>query len=235
MAQAIVVANRSLLRASEADCRFAIVRPAPIRPRRFPGRTDLSDPYPTFLHASAWKDLDGEIPVLQHFLRYRCRDDFEADDVIQETLMRAARFRQHLHDKAKLRSWILRISLNVLSDRIRREARLGRRTSNDDEAVFDVPCPDSMKEKPTIEVDGFSSPAEDVMGMIDDALLKLRNKDRDMVSDYYGGAMSCRETASRCELPVDLVKVRLFRVRRRLKKMVKLELAQLRSSDSSGG
>ncbi|MDE0895135.1 MAG: RNA polymerase sigma factor [Planctomycetota bacterium] len=194
----------------------------------------MSENYPTLIHNSAWNDLDGEIPVLRRFLQSRCRDDFEADDVIQETLMRAARYRRHLHCKTKLRSWILRISLNVLSDRIRCETRLGRRLANDESTMFDVPCPDLVPLDPTIEVDGHASPTENVMGLIDDALSRLRNRDRALISDYYGGAMSCRETAEHCEVPVDLVKVRLFRARKRLREIVRGELAQQRRTKEIG-
>ena len=185
----------------------------------------MSKTYPHVLHSSSWKDLDGEIPVLRRFLSSRCRDDFESDDVIQETLLRAARYRRHLHNPEKMRAWILSIARNVLSDRFRRERRLGRPIVGDDTLAAEVPCPSSLPNVQTITVDGVSSPTDEVLGLLDVALEKLKRRDRDVVSNYYGGAMSCRETAESCDLPVELVKVRLFRARNRLRKYVQTGLS----------
>ena len=140
--------------------------------------------------------------------------------MIQETLLRAARFRRHLHNPEKMRAWILSIARNVLSDRFRRERRLGRSIVGDDSLASGVACPSSMPEVQTITVDGVSSPTDEVLCLLDVALEKLKRRDRDMLNTYYGGAMSCRETAETCDLPVDLVKVRLFRARNRLRKYV---------------
>jgi RNA polymerase sigma-70 factor (ECF subfamily) len=194
----------------------------------------LSKNYPHVLHSSSWKDLDGEIPVLRRFLSTRCRDDFESDDVIQETLLRAARYRRHLHNPEKMRAWILSIARNVLSDRYRRERRLGRSLVTDDALADEVACPSSVPEVQTITVDGVSSTTEEVLSLLDGALEKLKRRDRDVVSNYYGGAMSCRETAESCDLPIDLVKVRLFRARNRLRKYVQTGLS-LRSPEERAG
>ena len=201
------------------------VRPRPNPANAVPGRSDLSKNYPHVLHSSSWKGLDGEIPVLRRFLSTRCRDDFESDDVIQETLLRAARFRRHLHNREKMRAWILSIARNVLSDRFRRERRLGRAIAGDDSLAVEVACPSSVPEVQTIIVDGVSSPTDEVLCLLDVALEKLKQRDRDVLSTYYGGAMSCRETAKTCDLPVDLVKVRLFRARNRLRKYVEMGLS----------
>lgn len=192
----------------------------------------MSQPYPTRVHTPSWKDLEAEIPVLRGFLRFRCRDAFEIDDIVQETLLRSARYRRHLHDPSKLRSWVLRIALNVLSDRIRRETRLGTRHTGDDDLIS-MACPDSVPEVRTVEVDGVISPVDEVMELIDGALGKLRDRDRNLVSSYYGGAMSCAETAACCEVPLDLVKVRLFRARKKLRSLVKGELVNQRNQETA--
>jgi RNA polymerase sigma-70 factor (ECF subfamily) len=49
-----------------------------------------------------------------------------AEDLLQETLLRAFHALGQLHDPATLRSWLLRIAQNVLTDSVRRDARRKR-------------------------------------------------------------------------------------------------------------
>ena len=71
-----------------------------------------------------WGELEDLRPALRSFLARRCRDESELDDVVQETLLRAARYRGSLTRSGSLRPWALRIAANVLCDRVRVERRL---------------------------------------------------------------------------------------------------------------
>jgi RNA polymerase sigma-70 factor (ECF subfamily) len=53
-------------------------------------------------------------------------DAHRADDLLQETLLRAYHSIGQLQDARTLRSWLLTIAQNVLTDAIRRDARLKR-------------------------------------------------------------------------------------------------------------
>ena len=59
---------------------------------------------------------------------------------------------------------------------------------------------------------------------------ELRADDRAVLSSYYGGAQSCAETACECGIPSPLVKVRLFRARRRLMRALRRRLLGLPES-----
>ena len=74
-----------------------------------------------------WRGLERLEDDLRAYLCRRCRDQSEMDDVVQETLLRAARYRRSLCDPAKLRGWAMRIAANVLRDHVRRECRMQRR------------------------------------------------------------------------------------------------------------
>jgi DNA-directed RNA polymerase specialized sigma24 family protein len=70
-----------------------------------------------------WSGLEELRPSLQRLLARRCRDAAELDDVVQETLLRAARYRAKLSERERLRGWAMRIAINVLRDRVRRRER----------------------------------------------------------------------------------------------------------------
>jgi RNA polymerase sigma-70 factor (ECF subfamily) len=176
----------------------------------------------------SWTALDDVLPALRRFLADRCRDDAELDDVVQETLVRAARYRATLSDPAKLRSWSFRIAVNVLTDRVRRETRQ-RLVASGSELLPDLTCPDSEEDLQEIEVDGQAELREEVLAVLTEAVADLRERDRRLLDSYYGGSGSCRETAEDCGLPQELVKVHLFRARRRLQGLVTRRLGHRRS------
>ena len=168
---------------------------------------------------SSWSALDAIVPSLRRFLGERCRDANELDDVVQETLLRAARHRATLSDPHKLRSWTFRIAINVLTDRVRSERRQ-RMADRQEDVLPELPCPKTEEEYVEVRVGDRSELREEVLTVLTDALDDLRDCDRRLLDSYYGGAGSCRETAADCGLPQELVKVHLFRARQRLRSMV---------------
>ena len=56
-------------------------------------------------------------------------------------------------------------------------------------------------------------------------IVALRPDDRRVLGSFYGGAGSCRETARECAIPVHLVKVRLYRARKRLTRALRRGLS----------
>ena len=72
-----------------------------------------------------------------------------AEDLLQETLLRAFHGLGQLQQPATLRAWLLRIAQNVLTDSARREARHKRSAPPRSriEALATVPCRDSSPEE----------------------------------------------------------------------------------------
>jgi RNA polymerase sigma-70 factor (ECF subfamily) len=171
---------------------------------------------------------------LRRFLSTRSRDEAEIDDVLQETFLRAARYRQTLKDPKRLRSWAFRIAANVLADRIRREARYSRATDGEP-LLAELATEESEAPEPSILIDGESEPRDDVLNVLVEALDKLRSRDRSLIEAFYGGAGSCRETAEFCSVPEDVVKVRLYRARTQLRDYVTQEVDRKRRKRARTG
>ena len=177
----------------------------------------------------SWAGLEDLRPVLHLYLARRCRDDSEVDDIVQETLLRAARYRGSLSQPARLRAWVLRIAANCLRDHLRREGRLPRGDSGDDvfdriEGREDVPgeTPDDRQ----LLLEGEVVEKELALRQVLRAMRRMREDDQLVLDSYYVGERTCSETAEVCELEPDLVKCRLFRARKRLRRTLRRRIGR---------
>lgn len=176
-----------------------------------------------------WIELEQLRPALRAWVGRRCRDENDVEDVVQETFLRAARYRASLTDPANLRAWALRIAANVLADCIRKDWRL-KRAAGDPEFldVVDAGAGEGgAGEEPFVRVGGWSVDRDVALGQLAVVLGELKEDDRAVLSSYYDGAQSCRETAEECGIPPNLVKVRLFRARERVRRALRRRLALL--------
>lgn len=175
-----------------------------------------------------WRGLEELRPALRTYLKRRCRDPFELEDVVQETLLRAARYRTSLEDSRRLRGWTLRIAINVLRDRLRREARRSR-LEQGDERLAQIesrePIPGEEAEDARILLGAHSIGRREALMHLCQAVEELRPVDRAVLRSYYAGSQCCQVTAHECGIPTDLVKLRLFRARRRLVRAMKRRAA----------
>ncbi len=178
-----------------------------------------------------WLGLEDLRPTLRRFLILRCPDENEIEDVIQETLLRAARYRRGLTRPERLRSWVMRIAANVFHDRRREATRMGS-LELDEESEEAPPSrepePGGNEREMWLEIEGESIEREQALHLLADAFRFLRLADRSVLSSYYGGEESCASTAIDCGLSPALVKVRLFRARRRLERRVRQSVLSLK-------
>lgn len=162
--------------------------------------------------AGVWEGLEDMRGALRAFLVRHCPDENDVEDVIQETFLRAARYRR-AHRVQSLRPWAMRIALNVLADARRRGLRSEAQEEN--EEPFDPPAspepPSSAFRVGSLWLDGDC--ARDLLLR---ALGELREKDRGLLDSYYGGELKTSVSARDCGIPRALVKVRLYRARQRL-------------------
>jgi RNA polymerase sigma-70 factor (ECF subfamily) len=175
-----------------------------------------------------WHGLDELGPAIRASLARRVPHEAEIDDIVQETLLRAARYRDGLDDPARLRPWVIRIAMNVMRDRVRRESRLPR--VDDAEDVLDLlagreEIPGDVPETVRVRLDGVSVEKDIVLHHIASAVAKMRGDDREVLSAYYVESRGVLLAARVCEVPLDLVKVRLYRARGRLTRMVRKRMA----------
>ena len=169
-----------------------------------------------------WHGLEPLRDPLRKFLAQRCRDESEADDIIQETFLRAARYRGGLAHPGRLRSWVMRIASNVFRDTAARSCR--GPLVVDDEALERVEgrevAPGEDPREEWLEVAGEWMDRDVLVRLLRTVMATLKADDRDVLSEYYRGGESCATTAAVCGIPRGLVKVRLFRARRRLEQLL---------------
>jgi RNA polymerase sigma-70 factor (ECF subfamily) len=175
----------------------------------------------------SWAGLEELRPVLKTYLARRCRDESEIDDITQEALLRAARYRGSLYDPARLRAWVIRIAANCLSDHLRREGRLPRGEGSED--VFDriegrEYAPGETPEELHLCFNGEVMEMELALRHVRGAVRRLRDEDQLVLDAYYTGQQSCAAAAQVCAVTRDLVKCRLYRARRRLRRTLRVRL-----------
>ncbi len=190
-----------------------------------------------------WEGLEDLRPVLRCFLARLCADENEVDDVIQETYVRAARYRAGLVEPKRLKAWTLRIASNVLTDRRQRASRYvgpvggagaleehGRPSGGAPEPAAAEGEPD-----PPMQIGRFHVERSDAVGLLRRVMCGMRADDRRVLDSYYGGTQSCRRTGDECGIPPHLVKVRLFRARQRLCRAMRHRLALEHARPEPGG
>ena len=134
-----------------------------------------------------------------------CHDQHMADDLVQETCMRAMERLPQLKDGNKARSWVVKIMVNLHRDRIRAQ-------------------------KETIDVDllALTSPhsveklvhREDNITQIRDAVASLERDQRLVVTLVDLMEFSYVEVAETLDIPIGTVMSRLSRARKKLREIL---------------
>src|ERR1700726_3992741 len=88
------------------------------------------------------KDLEAAIPALRRYARALTRDGETADDLVQDTLVRALRS-EHLFHGGDVRSWLYTILTNLNRNRLRSLARRPVMTPIDDGDAADMAGPEA--------------------------------------------------------------------------------------------
>jgi len=168
-----------------------------------------------------WSGLSELREDVERALARSCRDRNELDDMVQETLLRAATFRRSLQDHARLRPWVLRIARNVMRDHIRRERRL-RRAEIGEALLTEIAgrelAPSLAKVSEPVAIGARTYDGEDVLDILRGILAGLAGDDRKLFEAYYGEGLGCRCAAGRLQVSTQTVKMRLFRLRRKLRR-----------------
>lgn len=177
--------------------------------------------------APVWNGLEDLRPVLALRLRARCRDENELDDLIQETFLRAARYRRSLGDSNKLAGWLVRIARNVQHDAHGRNLRLAHGDVVD-ELLDQVPgregapgeCPDECY----VRVGSQLVERARLLRHLSAALDELAPDDLLVLERHYRDRQGTTELAARLGVTTEMVKVRLYRARQRLRRRVRATL-----------
>lgn len=173
-----------------------------------------------------WGGLREVEAVVRGWLWRRCRHDSDVDDVVQDTLLRAARYRGRLEHSERLAGWALSIAANTLRDRKRRERRCasadGGELDLDQLAGAGRAC-ESPAGSSALRIGGVWVTTEEALEELREALCGLRPSDRELLLEFYGGA-SMRELAGRLGVGTTAIKCRLYRARRGLTRVLEQRL-----------
>ena len=88
------------------------------------------------------QDVEATIPALRRYARALTRDADLADDLVQDTLVRALRS-EHLFHGGELRSWLYTILTNLNRNRLRSLARRPMHASLEDNDAPDMAGPEA--------------------------------------------------------------------------------------------
>ena len=145
----------------------------------------------------------AQVPALYRYAWWLCRDRALADDLVQETLLRAWRSLDSLREESAVRQWLITI--------LRREfaRELSRRKNTLD--IHDLPLPD-----PAARVGGGDTDGEDVRR----AMHKLDAEYREPLVLQVLMGCSTQEIAETLQLTQAAVLTRLFRARNQLRELL---------------
>ena len=143
------------------------------------------------------------------YIRYLVHDASEAEDLTQETFIRAYRQQGTLRDPTALENWLYRIATHICIDRLRQRARTTARQA--DSPVEDLPIVDHDQPSPFVIV----QQAE--MGeCVDQYVATLSDQQKAVLLLHDADGMTDNEIADLLALPLTTVKMRLHRARQKL-------------------
>jgi RNA polymerase sigma-70 factor (ECF subfamily) len=148
----------------------------------------------------------------QRIFRYimsMVRDTAEAEDLTQETFLRAHQRRDSLRDEGSQTAWLYRIATHVCLDRLRQYARRSPKESEADLNEIDVAEPDTPSLQQTLERDEMS-------GCVQGYLNRLSDSYRTVILLHDMHELTAAEISQLLGESLATIKIRLHRARRKL-------------------
>jgi RNA polymerase sigma-70 factor (ECF subfamily) len=152
--------------------------------------------------AIRWReDLLALAPAMRAFAWSLSHDAAEADDLVQETLLKAWRARDRFQDGTNLRAWLFTILRNTYYTSLIRR----RREVPDEEGQWAATLVSPANQDWTVSVEELRQ-----------ALLRLPPTYREALVLVGGAGMTYQEAAEICDCAVGTIKSRVNRARARL-------------------
>jgi RNA polymerase sigma-70 factor (ECF subfamily) len=153
--------------------------------------------------------LEAQLPRLRRYARALTRDPSRADDLIQDTLVRALA-KQHLYqDNTNLRAWLFTLMHNQHVNNARRNVREDNSLDVDTVTAHLVAITDPTASRQLRE--------------LDEAIGKLAMEQRQVILLIGLEGMSYEETAAILDVPIGTVRSRLSRGREALRRLMGME------------
>ncbi len=152
----------------------------------------------------------GDYQRIFRYILSMVRDTAEAEDLTQETFLRAYRRRDSLRDEGAQTAWLYRIATHVCLDRLRQYARRAPMESETDLDQVDVPEPDTPSLQKTIERDEMSECVQSYLNRLPDSYRAVI-----LLHDMH--ELTSPEIAQLLGESLATVKIRLHRARNKLR------------------
>jgi RNA polymerase sigma-70 factor (ECF subfamily) len=168
-----------------------------------------------------WEIYDQYYSRVRKFILALVKDEWVADDLIQETFLKIEKNLGSLKDPSKLSSWIFRIAYNLCQDHFRQLKRSRKEESIDQEEMGDFKetliqkGPDIQKE---LEQRQMGECVQNQINLLPESL-------RTVLVLFDIMEFSHQESADILGITVKNVKVRLHRARKRLKTILEEKCA----------
>lgn len=159
-------------------------------------------------------DMERFRPRVVRYIRYLVHDANDADDLAQETFIRAYRQQSSLRDPVALQSWLYRIATHVCIDRLRQRARTTVRQAAS--PVEDLPIVDRVHPSPFVIVQ-----QAEMDECVDRFVATLSDPQKAVLLLHDADGRTDQEIAELLALPLTTVKMRLHRARQKLGKALK--------------
>ena len=158
----------------------------------------------------ALDEMEQYRPAVTRYIRHLVRDAAEAEDLAQETFLRAHRQISTLRDPAALAGWLYQIASHASIDRLRQKAQAIQRQIG--APVEDIPIADRDRPSPltVIQQNEMSDCVQRYVADLSDpykAVLLFHDVD----------GLTANEIAHLLQLPLTTVKMRLHRARQQLR------------------
>ena len=149
--------------------------------------------------------LEAQIPPLRRYARALLRDASRADDLIQDTLVRALA-KQHLwQDGTNLRAWLFTLMHNLHVNVVRQSVREGTMLDVDDVSATLIATSDPTAARQLSE--------------LEDAIARLPIEQREVVLLIGLEGIRYDEAAEILHVPIGTVRSRLSRARETLRRL----------------
>lgn len=151
----------------------------------------------------------GDYPRIFRYIMSMVRDTAEAEDLTQETFLRAYHRRDSLRDEGAQTSWLYRIATHVCLDRLRQYARRSPMDSQTDLDDIEIAEPDTPSLQQTLERDEMSECVQRYLNRLSDSYRAVI-----LLHDMH--ELTAPEIAQLLSESLATVKIRLHRARRKL-------------------
>ena len=153
--------------------------------------------------------FEGDYDRIFRYIVSIVRNTAEAEDLTQETFLRAYQRCDSLRNKGAQTAWLYRIATHICLDRLRQYARRSPKESNTDLDEIDVTEPDTLSLQQTLERDEMSECVQHYLNRLSDSYRAVI-----LLHDMH--ELTALEIAELLGESLATIKIRLHRARRKL-------------------